>query len=289
MILSGMMMKTENTFWKLIANVICMLFLICDTLLPVSVAVADSCPALDSNVETQLGRDFPQIIQEIRSHLEQGGSAIEIPATFRRKSEDFVQRIDVGVVIADLTGTGKRDFVVTISRGDGWSVGSSGVFVFRSCGYGRYGVHYISPDPSSNLRLDYAYVSVISVRLRGDGTTQLLVRYGSVASGRCKWELYMVVGLVKDSWTTYLSEEVGCGSRDVTYVTKVIARDPDMTGRKGLVLMGDRWDGWGVYQFAVRRVRVFYSWHGDELRFEKKGISRLDVSLSSSGRCPDCA
>jgi len=234
---------------------------------PVQPILADGpidCLEIESNIETQLGPFFVARLQEIKSYLEDGHPPIGIPAKFRLKSEEVpeapLDAYSTRVVITDLTGDGMQEIVVTLSKGmPGW-IGSSGVFVFQKCSDNRYTIHYLSADPASPYLADYSEVSVAPVRLLANRSSQLLVRYRNAPSGRCYDEVLLVIGQERDAWITYLVDEVGCGSRDVTFARRISARDPDATGRKGLLLSGDHWTGWGIYQFAVRPVRVFYTW-----------------------------
>ena len=238
---------------------------------PVPTATTDACPGLESSVGAQLGDDFAEILLGIAEHLESGGPAIEIPSLFSRESdpEKHSEYYDVGVMILNVTGRGSQDVVVTIRYGNGF-FGSSGAFVFQRCPTGKYTVHYLSTDPVSELGFDYSLVYVIPARLLPNGLTQLIVSYGNPLSGRCISETYLVVGVEAGSWRTYLKDEAGCDERDMTYVSRLIALDPDANGRRGLMLSGTRWTGWGVYPFASRPVRVFYKWQGDELVFNRR-------------------
>lgn len=230
----------------------------------------DDCSELDEDVALQLGDVFTPLVTGIREYLEQGKPVTELHTAFNSKTEitglDPITRVKAWVV--DLEGDGSKDVAVTILTGS--IVLISEAFIFQQCPSGKYSIHYVNSGIKGELVPSASHVGIIPARLRGNSSTQLIVSYADIQSGRCVAERLLIIGLQDSAWKTYLDDRVGCGRRDFTIVRRVIALDPDAIGRKNLMFVGDQWTGWGIFQFAKRRVRVIYAWEGDKLQFNKR-------------------
>lgn len=236
---------------------------------------SEDCPQIDKTLAIQLGDTFLPLLNQIAHYLEQGRPVTELHTTFNHEidpntigADEAMLNYSLRAWVVDLKGNGGKDVVVTIRAGS--FVGLSGAFVFQRCTSGRYSIHYIDPDPQDGYAIAATYAYVIPARLRGGSSTQLIVSYSEVLSGRCVAERILVVGLEGGVWREYLDDAVGCDDRDITVVKRVVALDSDSTNRKNLMLVGDQSTGWGVFQFAHRRVRVFYVWEDNQLQFSKR-------------------
>lgn len=239
---------------------------------PTSTATPNLCPGLDNAVASHLGELFPPLLSDIAKYIEEAKPVTELAATFSRKSDqtntDLPMDYNVGAIVVDLVGDGHKDIVISIFIGN-FMFSQSGAFVFRECAAGSYSVHYLGAE-SENDPVFASTVSVMPAQLLANGSTQLIVSYGDVFSGRCLAETYLVLGLEDNFWKTYLRDYIGCDDRDIAIVGDVLVSDPDQDGRRGIAVTGTRWTGWGIYQFASRSVRLTYAWQGNELQLAKR-------------------